>query len=463
MLQDPICLSREVEIFITVHFRLGFDIAPMRRSEREKVFPGWAEKLNAEIPSYNWSCVSFPEDAPETIKDRKSVFLQGRSKDTGPLILWVKDLLRNEKSFEVTRVEETVWYYDWGLGAEDFTFIVNVRKEEDIRSLSDLAEKISSHIYFTEYKIKVEMKDNEQEFKTALFENWDRSSRILLDMLGEGGKKGNLGAGEESLCGWTEIYHFALIVKTAGKEGMLLNGQQVKDMMGSFSGETVKEDRDYISIPGIHASVEGMDGTVAILDADYKTDDSNYFNILERVKWIYRLAILFYANLNNYVDRLADRMFECQNTETKNPREDLKRFRNERLQLQLFLNESSPRTVAVDDATTQKIFNGVWEACQGNETVEEVNYQLNYLQSYYADSISLESSWLQTKMNYILFLLNIMIFATVIANLIVTYDIKNEAIHPSLRLLLIAAGAGLFGVLSLLIIFREWGYKKSKR
>jgi hypothetical protein len=56
-----------------------------------------------------------------------------------------------------------------------------------------------------------------------------------------------------------------------------------------------------------------------------------------------------------------------------------------------------------------------------------------------------------------------MIFATVIGNVIMTYDIRNTVIHPSLRLLLIATGAGLFGVLSVLIIFREWGYKKSKR
>jgi hypothetical protein len=145
-------------------------------------------------------------------------------------------------------------------------------------------------------------------------------------------------------------------------------------------------------------------------------------------------------------------MLESQNTKTNNPKESLRQFRNERLQLQLFLNESSPRNVAVDDATAKKIYNGLWESCQGSKTVEEINYQLSYLQSYYADSISLESSWLQTKMNYILIVLNIMTFATVIATLIMTYDIKNEAINPALRLSLIAAGAGLFALLSLLII-----------
>jgi hypothetical protein len=261
--------------------------------------------------------------------------------------------------------------------------------------------------------------------------------------------------GESFQCGWTKILHLALIIKTTNEGGMSINELQLKDLMESFAGRAINVDEDLAPLPGILACIEGMDGTVAILDADYKTRDCNFNDILERVKWLYWFAILFYANLNGYVDRLADKMLECQNYEGKYVRENLKQFRNERLQLQLFLNESSPRTVAVDDATTKKIYNGVWEACMGNKTVEEINYQLNYLQSYYADSISLESSWLQTKMNYILLVLNVMIFATVIATLIVTYDIKNEAINPGLRLLMIATGAALFGLLSMLIIFRE--------
>jgi hypothetical protein len=231
--------------------------------------------------------------------------------------------------------------------------LVKIRDEKDISGLSNWAEKIFYSMDFMELGYNHEKKGG-GEFRTQLFEDWDRNSKILLDLFGGGSKTRDLDE-----CGWTKILHLALIIKTTNEGGMSINKLQLRDMMKSFVGRAVNEDEDLASLPGILACVEGMDGTVAILDADYKTEDGNFNDILEKVKWIYRLAILFYAYLNNYVDRLADRMFICQNTETKNPRENLRSFRNERLQLQLFLNESSPRTVAVDDATTQKIYNGL--------------------------------------------------------------------------------------------------------
>lgn len=465
MLNYPIQLDREVELLIIVPFRLGFDIPPTKKSDRKNLFPKWAKTLNQKIPDYEWNSVKYSDNAPTAIQDRKSVFLKGLSKNTSLLKSWISENSKEENWLEVRSVREEVQYYDWGLGVIDLTLTVKIRDEKDIGGLGDWADKIFGSMDFMAYGNNQEKKE-EGIFRTQLFEDWDRNSKILLDLFSGGSKTRNLDdKGKSFQCGWTEIYHFALIVKTTNEGGMSINGlQQLKDMMESFAGRAVNVDEILTPfLPGILACAEGMNGTVAILDADYKTEDCNFNDISEEVKWLYWFAILFYANLNNYIDRLADKMLECQNYEAKNVRENLKQFRNERLQLQLFLNESSPRTVAVDNATTEKIYNGVWESRMGNKTAEEINYQLNYLQSYYADSISLESSWLQTKMNHILLVLNIMIFATVIANLIVAYDIKNDTIHPSLRLLLIAVGAGLFGVLSLLTIFRGWGYTKSKR
>ena len=463
MLSYPIQLDREVELLIIVPFRLGFDIPPTKASDRENLFPKWAKTLNQKIPDYEWNSVEYNDNAPTAIQDRKSVFLKGLSKNTSLLKSWVLENSKEENWLEVRSVEEEVLYYDWGLGALDLRLLLKITDEKDIRGLSDWAEKIFDSMDFMTYGDNQKKKE-EGIFRTQLFEDWDRNSKILLDLFSGGSKTRNLDdKGKSFQCGWTEIYHFALIVKTTNEGGMSINGlQQLKDMMESFAGRAVNVDEVLTPfLPGILACAEGLDGTIAILDADCKTKDYN--DISEQVKWLNWFAILFYANLNNYIDRLADKMLECQNYEAKNIRENLKRFRNERLQLQLFLNESSPRTVAVDDATTEKIYNGVWESRMGNKTAEEINYQLNYLQSYYADSISLESSWLQTKMNHILLVINVMIFATVIATLIGTYDIKNTAINPVLRLLLIATGAGLFGVLSLLTIFRGWVYRKSER
>jgi hypothetical protein len=53
----PIQLDREVQVFIIVPFRLGFDLPPTQASDRENLFPQWAETLNREIPDYEWSSI----------------------------------------------------------------------------------------------------------------------------------------------------------------------------------------------------------------------------------------------------------------------------------------------------------------------------------------------------------------------------------------------------------------------
>ena len=73
---------------------------------------------------------------------------------------------------------------------------------------------------------------------------------------------------------------------------------------------------------------------------------------------------------------------------------DLECLRRERLGLQLFLHESSPRNFC-DDALDLRVYGGVWDAGQGEKLVKEIKEQLEFLQVYFSESVNLLTTELQ--------------------------------------------------------------------
>ena len=87
--------------------------------------------------------------------------------------------------------------------------------------------------------------------------------------------------------------------------------------------------------------------------------------------------------------------------------------------------------------------------------VSEVNEQLTFLQVHFSETVDLMTAESQTRVNWILFVLNILTFSTVIATLITTYDIADKVLRPDFRLLLIGAGTTLFALLTLVFLTKN--------
>ena len=77
--------------------------------------------------------------------------------------------------------------------------------------------------------------------------------------------------------------------------------------------------------------------------------------------------------------------------------EDVNWVRNKKLELQLFLDELSPATVAVDDIINHHIYNGVANAQKVDDAIKKIESQLSYLERYYYDSISMTANFPETK------------------------------------------------------------------
>ncbi|MBL7117869.1 MAG: hypothetical protein ISS94_03700 [Candidatus Syntrophoarchaeum sp.] len=162
------------------------------------------------------------------------------------------------------------------------------------------------------------------------------------------------------------------------------------------------KEQDFVHLPGVLAVAEGYNGQVALFDSAHPSVDQ----VIERVRWIWRLVTLYWANLSV-----------------------LGEFLSKRIIMTFSLGEKE---------------------------------QLEFLRVYFSESVNLLTTELQSKINRILFILNILTFSTVIATLIIIYDIKNEIFLPNWRLLLVIMGTGLFGLLSLMFLVKGRLFKSLK-
>ncbi|MCK4396616.1 hypothetical protein KAW96_08495 [candidate division WOR-3 bacterium] len=446
MLKFPFHMNPEVEIFLIFPFRLGVKTFPLSASKREEIFPRWAQRLNTHLPEFVWRAIPFDaaNPVPSLIRKRKAIYLLGTSQESASLRSWIHEIVKDWGPFEVIEVRESIWYYDWGIGAVDVSIKLIVKEAKELNKLLEFGEGIHDFL--------------KEEQKITLFREWARYAHVLIETFAEGHhiwkyKKEML---DFEFSGKMDAYGINLIVKSACEGALEVSEEELKAMLSSFIGRSVKE-QDFVHLPGVFAVAEGYNGQVAVFDSVHPSVD----RVIERVRWTWRLVTLYWANLSVLGEFLSKRLIMSFSPGDTKIQEDLECLRRERLGLQLFLHESSPRNFC-DDALDLRVYEGVWVAWQGDKLVKEIKEQLEFLQVYFSESVNLLTTELQSRINWILFILNILTFSTVIATLIIIYDLKNEIFLPNWRLLLVIMGTGLFGLLSLLFLVKGRLFKSLK-
>lgn len=446
MLKFPFHMNPEVEIFFIFPFRLGVETVPLSASKREEIFPRWVQRLNTLLPEFVWRAIPFDaaNPVPSLLRKRKAIYLLGTSQESASLSSWVHEIVKDWRSFEVIEVRESIWYYDWGIGAVDVSIKLIVKEDKELNKLLEFGEGIHDSL--------------KEEQKITLFREWGHYAQVLIETFTEGHhiREYKKEMPDFEFSGKMDAYGINLIVKTAQREALEVSEEELKSMLSSFIGRPVKE-QDFVHLPGVLAVAEGYNGQVAVFDSAHPSVDL----VIERVRWIWRLVTLYWANLSVLGEFLSKKVIMTFSLGDTKIQEDLECIRRERLGLQLFLHESSPRNFC-DDALDLRVYGGVWDAWQGEKLVKEIKEQLEFLQVYFSESVNLLTTELQSKINWILFILNILTFSTVIATLIIIYDIKNEIFLPNSRLLLVIMGTVLFGLLSLMFLVKGRLFKSLK-
>ena len=74
--------------------------------------------------------------------------------------------------FEVIEVRESIWYYDWGIGAVDVSIKLIVKEAKELNKLLEFGEGIHDFL--------------KEEQKITLFREWARYAHVLIETFAEG-------------------------------------------------------------------------------------------------------------------------------------------------------------------------------------------------------------------------------------------------------------------------------------
>jgi hypothetical protein len=208
-------------------------------------------------------------------RKRKAIFLLGTSQESASLRSWIHEIVKDWQSFEVIEVRESIWYYDWGIGAVDVSIKLIVTEAKELNKLLEFGEEIRDPL--------------EEKQKIYLFREWGRYAHVLIETFTEGhhiqDKKEML---DFEFSGKMDAYGINLIVKTARREALEVSEEELKSMLSSFIGRSLKE-QDFVHLPGVFAVAGGYNGQVAVFDSAHPSVDG----VTERVRWTWYYWLLW--------------------------------------------------------------------------------------------------------------------------------------------------------------------------
>jgi len=445
MVEFPFKMDSEIELFLTFPFHLGLNIYPISSIKRKEIFLKISQKLNQVDSKFRWSCKEFNEDnhIPSLVRKNKVCFLLGESIQNEELSIWLQESNKYRDLIQINSVEESVWYLDWGLGSVDFKIKINIKNFNHLGQLLEFGEFIHHNL--------------RDKGKMIFYREWENIAVPLIkDLLVEYQKHQYLEKSSFEFSGKLNGYGINLIVKSNEFSSIQLSEAEFNLMIKSFIGRAINKDEDYTAFSDVLSIAEGYDGQFAAFNGSI----SDIERTINRVRWLWRLITLYWSNLSILSEILSNRVINRLALKDKELTEDLKKLRKEHLAVYLFLFETNPTNLC-DDALDMRIYKGVWVAWQTDNLTNEIKEQLEFLKTYFSESINLLTSEMQDKINWILFILNILTFSTVIATIISTFDVENKIIPPLFRILLISIGTIVFTLLS--VIFLIKGYYKYKK
>lgn len=437
-----------VEVFFTFPFWFGF-IPPTTTPERRMPFLG---KLAGEMNKSSWSLLphitsqweakDFPNWVPSFPRNRKKGILFLPPTINSFLMESAVDVFDNEP-FVAQSATESVYYYDYGLGAVDVELRLKVENAAALPRLKDLAEKWHDIV--------------KEENKIRTFATWPHFSNAIrqaLILIGEeptslleplinldDGKIDTYGicllltratsTTEEKLnCDLTIIDQ--MIQATCGDERLSYHGSEL-----SFA------DSDHNIVANA-----GYEGQIAFVETPGMAD---------RIRWLWRFAPLHWGILSQISMILLDvsiEMFSVNKDLSSITIHHQRHLRKLHIFIKQLQNEAIPVNFSGDGLDTG-IYNRIWDAWEGNKLMAQLTEQADFLDEIVGIVATETSQKMQYRMSIVLFLFTILALSSTLAALIDTIDFQNNIIGTTGRILIILIAPIMLGFIGSWYVFRR--------
>ena len=433
----PLFVRPAFRMVIVLPFRLGADFVPLAAARRQAAFPAAAARLEQSLPAFAWQSVPFDETnkVPDLLEQRKGCFLLGRCKQSA--LAGVGAAAEYPRAaFGPPAVRESVWYYDWGLGAVE----LEVDLPWDLSKTSSALAQVDLLKFgnFLAYQ---------NESRLTFFGDWATCSARLTEALRQAGHAARVWGGADTA--FTGHLAYAGLTLTlystaaAGPNKLELPETVWKGLLSGFTGKAA-EAQSPVHWPGVLAVGEGQGGLIALLDGTHPELDQ----VRGRVTWLWRLVTLYLANLDNARRALGQQTLDLLASAADPNPDEMEKLGRERLGLELLLQECSPASICTMPLSG-RVYGEIWKSWEGDLHGREVKEHLELLRRHFQESVGLLSTRLQERVNRILVLLNVVAFASGLATLIATYDYLNDKFSAGARLDIIIVGTGVFAVATL--------------
>lgn len=423
MSSELINLSSEFNFFFTFPFSLGFSIEysplPDCRSKLQSV----ATALNVTFPNYSWSVERFDEDSPLSLRV-KGGFVMGKPKRPTPIKKGIDAAFSREligARFNGV-VEESVVYFDHGVGSVNLVIHGTLEKVEAIGHLQQLAMAIIREIRKKEDALYIF--DKWEFFREAVRKSFESCS-VLYDMWGI------LVTGAEGR-GPTRYVGENAILRIADESSFKIAIEQIPTLFAPFTGLKPEENVNLLPLtPGIVYLAEGWDGQIAVVsDPDRETWLMNLWQFATDYG-----AVLH--DLDRYLyARTLDLRKEVKSINVARARREMDAIHRIELSIDVLTHEILPHNFG-GIAEEIQVYRGIYDSWEMQKIVESLRNKFISLNTIFTNMNSMVSNSMQERTNTIMLIFTVLTLAGVLASVISTTDFNNIVLSSKLRLFII--------------------------
>ena len=437
---EMINLSSEFIFFFTFPFSLGFSIEysppPDRRSKLESV----TTSLNVNFSDYAWSTETFDKNFPLSLRAKEG-FIMGKPKRPTSIKKAIREAFSQESIYAGFDgvIEESVVYFDHGIGSVNLVIHATLKKVEAIAHLQQLAMAIINEI--REQKDALYIFDKWEIFREAMRGSFE-SADALYDMWGilDSGGKGR---------GPTRYVGENAVLRIVDESSLQIPVQEIPTLFAPFTGLKPEENVNLLTLtPGIFYLAEGWDGQIAIVSDP------------DRERWLTNLwqfatdyaAILHDLDRYLYIRTLALRK-EMKSINVAQARREMDAIHRIELSIDVLTHELLPHNFGGIMEEIQ-VYRGIYDSWNMQTIIESLKNKFISLNTIFTNMNSMVSNSMQERMNITMLVFTVLTFAGILASVISTVDFNNVFLSNKLRLFIISFGtisAGLLSVISLII------------
>lgn len=430
MAEQQVRLAREVQLFLTFPFNLGFCLKNAPREEQRPLLTQVAAELRKHYPRYAWDIEPYP-DLPGTLVEGSAMIAGPLSQGSDCRSAIAEAVGRAGKGITLSGpVVERAVYFAHGIGSVNFLIPLRLEKLEDLAELSLLGSEIITNL--RERKDGIALIRDWPAFRAAARKSFEHAE-ALFDMWG-------ILLLEQEGRGFISCNPQSFILSTDPAGPFAVDAEDLPRLLASCTGLEPAENVNLLPLSaGIVYLSEGWDGQVAVLS------DRG------REPWLL-FAWQFATNYWAVFSDLDVFLYDLTRSLMREKRQGVlyaKRMMDAIQRIELSVSVLSHESVPTNVWSWREhilVHQGIYDSWESDKLKESVQGKLEFLRGHWDNLNALVGNRAQDRMNVVMTTFTFLTFAGVLADVISSVDFNGTTLGTRLRLFVI-----LFGTLSCIL------------